>query len=130
VCSSDLKVAATSITLGSGGSGGLFAPSLVLGSLLGGMFSHLAGVFFPNIIGSHETYIAAGIAAVLAGVFNAPLTAVIMVIELSNNYNIALPLMTASVSASYICCLKFKGCSVYDLDLAKEEIKRKENKFF
>jgi len=124
------KIFATSITLGSGGSGGVFAPSLVLGALLGGGFSNFAASFFPNIIGSHETYIAAGIAAVLSSVFNAPITSIIMVIELSNNYNIALPLMVASVSASYICNLFFKGCSVYDLDLVKEGIREKEPEFF
>ncbi|NLO89153.1 MAG: chloride channel protein [Clostridia bacterium] len=125
-----LKIFATSITLGTGGSGGVFAPSLVLGALLGSGISNFAANFFSNIMGSHETYIAAGITAVLSSVFSAPITAVIMVIELANNYEIALPLMVASVSASYINNLFFKECSIYEIDLVKNGIRDKETEYF
>jgi len=120
------KIFATSLTLGSGGSGGVFAPALVFGAMLGGFFSLIARFLFPAIVGSHETYIAVGIASILASVFRAPITAIIMVVEISNNYNIVLPLMVASVSATYVSSIFFKGCSIYDINLVQEGIREVE----
>lgn len=121
-----MKIFATSLTLGSGGSGGVFAPSLVFGAMLGGVFYYLAQGLFPGIVGSHETYIAVGIAAVLASVFRAPITAIIMLVEITNNYHIILPLMVASSTATYVGSIFFKGCSIYDINLVQEGIRQVE----
>ncbi len=95
------KIIATSFTISSGGSGGVFAPSLVIGAMLGGAFGMAAHALFPGIIGElHSTsFVLIGMAALLSGVARVPIAAIVMVSELSGNYNLLPPLMFASTIA-------------------------------
>jgi CIC family chloride channel protein len=92
-----LKITATSLTLGSGGSGGIFAPSLFIGAMLGGALGTVAHQLFPNYIAPSGAYAMVGMAAVFAGATRAPFTAIIMLFEMTRNYTIILPLMIAVV---------------------------------
>ncbi len=98
------KILATSFTISSGGSGGVFAPSLVIGGTLGGAFGVLANAAFPGIIGEMQatSFVLIGMAAMLAGVANVPIAAIVMVSELTGNYNLLPPLMFASTLAYLI----------------------------
>ncbi len=91
------KIFATALTVGSGGSGGLFAPSLVIGSFLGGAVGLFFHKFIPSI--QPEAYALVGMAAFLAGVSKTPLTAIILVLEITGSYNLLPATMVASVVA-------------------------------
>ncbi|MFV2067460.1 MAG: chloride channel protein [Pirellulales bacterium] len=91
------KVAATSLTISSGGSGGVFAPSLFIGAMLGGAFSQACDYFFPGIIQEPAAYVLVGMGGFFAGVAKVPLTAVIMVCEMSGSYGLLVPLMLVSI---------------------------------
>ncbi len=95
------KILATSFTISSGGSGGVFAPSLVIGAALGGAFGALAHAAFPGVISELQatSFVLIGMAAMLAGVANVPIAAIVMVSELTGNYNLLPPLMFASTLA-------------------------------
>jgi CIC family chloride channel protein len=97
-----LKMAATSLTLGSGGSGGIFAPSLFIGSMLGGILGTLAHMLFPSIIAPSGAYALVGMAAVFAGATRAPITAIIILFEMTMDYKIILPLMIAVVTSTVV----------------------------
>ena len=98
------KILATSFTISSGGSGGVFAPSLVIGGTLGGAFGVLANAAFPGIIGEMQatSFVLIGMAAMISGVANVPIAAIVMVSELTGNYNLLPPLMFASTLAYLI----------------------------
>jgi CIC family chloride channel protein len=89
------KMVATSLTIGIGGSGGVFAPSLFLGAMLGGAFGQSAALLLPGSAGSAGGYALVGMAAVFAGAARAPITAVLIVFELTGEYSLILPLMLA-----------------------------------
>lgn len=97
-----LKILATSLTLGSGGSGGIFAPSLFIGAMLGGVLGTLAHMLFPAYIAPSGAYALVGMAAVFAGATRASFTAIIMLFEMTRNYTIILPLMIAVVISTVI----------------------------
>jgi CIC family chloride channel protein len=97
-----LKIVATSLTLGSGGSGGVFAPSLFIGAMLGGALGTVAHQFFPALTSTSGAYALVGMAAVFAGATRAPFTAIIMLWEMTRDYNIILPLMVAVVISTVI----------------------------
>jgi CIC family chloride channel protein len=97
-----LKIVATSLTLGSGGSGGIFAPSLFIGAMLGGALGTLAHQFFPALTTTSGAYALVGMAAVFAAATRAPFTAIIMLFEMTRDYNIILPLMVAVVISTVI----------------------------
>jgi len=97
-----LKMVATSLTLGSGGSGGVFAPSLFIGAMLGGALGTVAHQFFPALTATSGAYALVGMAAVFAGTTRAPITAIIMLFEMTRDYNIILPLMIAVVISTVI----------------------------
>ncbi|VVB94623.1 Inosine-5'-monophosphate dehydrogenase [uncultured archaeon] len=90
------KILATSFTISSGGSGGLFAPSLVIGSMVGGAFGQIIALVFPNIITQPGSYALVGMGALLAGAAKVPIAAIVMVSEMGGNYNLLAPLMVAS----------------------------------
>jgi CIC family chloride channel protein len=94
-----LKILATSVTLGSGGSGGVFAPSLFIGAMLGGVFGAGVNELFPDITAPSGAYAVIGMAAVFAGAARAPATAIIILFEMTRDYQIILPLMAAVVVA-------------------------------
>ncbi len=96
------KMVATSLTIGIGGSGGVFAPSLFIGAMLGSGFGQVAHGALPGLVGPVGAYGLIGMGAVFAGAARAPITAVIIMFELTGEYSIILPLMTAIVLASGI----------------------------
>ena len=94
------KVVATSLTIGIGGSGGVFAPSLFLGAMLGAGFGDVAGSLSGGDVAPVGAYALLGMGAVFAGSSRAPITAVIILFELTGEYSIILPLMVAVVLAT------------------------------
>ncbi|GMR04124.1 MAG: chloride channel protein [Thermodesulfobacteriota bacterium] len=90
-----LKLLAVFLTLGSGGSGGLFTPSLVLGALVGGAFGSVLAVLFPHMVIEPGAYALVGMAAFFAGSSRAPMTAFLILFELTGDYFMILPLMLA-----------------------------------
>ena len=91
------KILATSFTISSGGSGGVFAPSLFIGAMLGGAFGLTCQHFFPEIIVRPEAFVLVGMGGFFAGVARVPLTAMLMVCEMSGNYGLLVPLMLVSI---------------------------------
>lgn len=116
-----LKIVATSLTLGSGGSGGVFAPSLFIGAMLGGAFGTVAHNLFPSYIATSGAYALVGMAAVFAGGTRAPITAIILLFEMTRNYNIILPLM-AAVVISVIVTRGLSRETIYTLKLVRRGI--------
>jgi len=96
------KLLATSLTLGSGGSGGIFAPSLFLGAMLGGLTGTALAAALPGEVGSAGSYALVAMGAMVAATTRAPITAIIMVFEMTNNYTIILPLMIACILATLL----------------------------
>jgi len=96
------KLAATSLTLGSGGSGGIFAPSLFLGAMLGGVGGTALAAVAPHEVGSTGSYALVAMGAMVAATTRAPITAIIIIFEMTNNYTIILPLMIACILATLV----------------------------
>jgi CIC family chloride channel protein len=96
------KIMATSVSLGSGSSGGVFAPSLFIGAMAGGAFGKLAGYAFPEIAGESGSYAMIGMAATFAATARAPVTAILILFEMTRDYNMILPLMGSTVIAMLI----------------------------
>ncbi|WP_330300115.1 chloride channel protein [Streptomyces sp. NBC_00503] len=94
------KIVACSVTIGIGGSGGVFAPSLFVGAMLGSSFGQTMDHLAPGVTGSAMTYAVIGMGAVFAGSARAPITAVIIIFELTGEYGIILPLMAAIAVAT------------------------------
>ncbi|MEE4240106.1 MAG: chloride channel protein [Desulfopila sp.] len=122
-----LKPLATSFTLGSGNSGGVFAPSLFIGAMFGGAMGHLFELWFPAISGGAGAYALVGMAAVFSATARAPLTAMLIVFEMSNDYLIILPLMIAGITACYFAQWLHPE-SIYTLKLAKRGIRFSEGR--
>ena len=91
---------ACSLTIGIGGSGGVFAPSLFCGAMLGAAFGDVVHAVAPATAGSLGAYALVGMGAVFAGAARAPITAVVILFELTGEYSIILPLMLAIVLAT------------------------------
>jgi CIC family chloride channel protein len=117
-----LKPLATSFTLGSGNSGGVFAPSLFIGAVLGGAMGHLFSYWFPSIGNNTGAFALVGMAAVFSATARAPLTAMLIVFEMSNDYFMILPLMVAGVTASYFSQWLHPE-SIYTMKLAKRGVR-------
>jgi len=103
-----LKVLANAISLGSGGSGGIFAPSLFLGAALGGAVGIVANMLFPGTTGSVAAYAIVGMGSVVAGVTGGVLTSIIMIFEMTRNYQIMLPLMLGALLSHFVAKLLYK----------------------
>jgi len=116
-----LKIFATSVTVGSGGSGGIFAPSLFIGAMLGGCFGTVVNAIFPAMTGSVGAYALVGMAAVNAASTLAPLSAIIILVELTDNYGIILPLMLTVVISTFIS-RKISSDSIYTRKLSRRGI--------
>ena len=97
-----MKIMATSITLGSGGMGGVFAPSLFIGAMAGTAFGSLVHGVFPQWTASPETYAVVGMGAVAGAVMQAPLTNILMLFELTNDYTLILPIMATCIVSAYV----------------------------
>jgi len=95
------KMLASSLTFGSGCAGGLFTPSLMLGSLIGGAFGYEVHHLFPHATAEQGAYALVGMGGLLAGMTHAPLTAIMMIFEQTNNYQIVLPLMFVCIVSHF-----------------------------
>ena len=120
-----MKIIATSITLGSGGSGGIFAPSLFMGAMLGYFFGSFVHQYFPDITASPGAYALVAMGGLVAGTTRAPITAIIIVFELTNDYHIILPLMITCI-ISTILSAQLSRESIYTLKLVMRNIGIKE----
>jgi CIC family chloride channel protein len=117
-----LKLLATILTLGSGGSGGIFAPGLFMGAMLGAAFEIVLRSIFPNLVGPEGAYALVGMGAVFAATAHAPITAVLILFELTSDYQIILPLMLAVVVATLTSRHWLHGESIYSLKLSRRGI--------
>ncbi|RMF54384.1 MAG: CBS domain-containing protein [Calditrichaeota bacterium] len=122
-----LKLIATSVTIGSGGSGGIFAPSLFLGANLGGFIGTLVHSLFPTITATPGAYALVGMGAVASGAMHAPITAIIIIFELTDDYRIILPLMISCI-ISVLITTRLKEDSIYTLKLSRRGINLREGK--
>jgi CIC family chloride channel protein len=124
------KTMATTLTLGSGASGGVFAPALFIGAVLGGAYGQIAQLLFPGIPASSGAYAMVGMAAVFAGAARAPITAIIILFEMTQDYRIVLPLMAATITSTIIA-QRLEPESIYTLKLKLRGIvprhRREEN---
>ena len=117
-----LKMVATSLTLGSGGSGGVFAPGLFMGAMFGVAFEITVSNIFPGIAAPAGAYALVGMGAVFAATAHAPLTAVLILFELTGDYQIMLPLMLTVVIATLVSQKLLKGESIYSLKLTRRGV--------
>ena len=97
-----IKLVAVNITLGSGYSGGIFAPGLFLGGMLGGAFGALVEIWVPGSHGAIGTFAMVGMCAMVGSATGAPLTAILILFEMTGQYTVILPLMLASIGATLV----------------------------
>ena len=116
------KLVATSSCIGSGMSGGIFAPSLFLGAMLGAIFGNFATLIWPDSLMLPSHFALVGMGAVVAGTTLAPITAILTIFELTYNYEIILPLMVACIP-SIIVVRYLHGFSIYETKLLMEGIR-------
>jgi len=122
-----VKILATSITIGSGGSGGIFAPSLFLGAMAGGFFGTVVHQLFPTVTASPGAYSIVGMGAVVSATTHGPLAAILILFEMTGNYKIILPLMLSCIVATIFAGQLMKD-SIYTLKLARRGIDIREGK--
>jgi CIC family chloride channel protein len=120
-----VKILSTSVTLGSGSSGGIFAPSLFMGAMLGSLFGGIIHYFFPEITAGPGAYALVAMAGLVAGSTRATITAIIIVFEMTADYHIILPLVIVCVISTYISA-KLSRESIYTLKLVLKNINIKE----
>lgn len=113
-----MKILATAVTLGAGGSGGVFAPALFIGAMAGGAFGMAVDTLLPALAGSPGAYALVGAAAVFGAAAHAPMTAIIILFEMTDNYRIILPLMLAVVLAQLIA-YRISPDSIYSIKLRR-----------
>ncbi len=106
-----MKILATSCTLGSGGSGGVFGPSIFIGAMLGGGFGYLGHYLFPGWVTFPYSFVLVGMGGFFAGVAKCPLAGIVMACEMSASYTLLVPLMLVSTAAIIILGRK---TSLYD----------------
>jgi CIC family chloride channel protein len=116
-----LKIVATSLTLGSGGSGGIVGPSLFVGGMMGASAGSLFTAWIPGHAGALGGYALVGMAAFLAPVIGAPLTSILILFEITGDYSVILPLL-AAVMASMLVSGRFSRFSLYTWKLHKKGI--------
>jgi CIC family chloride channel protein len=113
------KIAATALTLGWGGSGGIFAPCLVIGSLIGVTYHHLLSLLWPSVSWVNEGYYALlGMAGLISGMLQAPLTGIFLIIEITGGWEVILPLIMVSAVTTTLCHY-FEPASYYLKDLVE-----------
>jgi CIC family chloride channel protein len=115
------KMFATSLTIGIGGSGGVFAPSLFVGAMLGAAYGQGLQHLVPGLVGQAGAFGLIGMGAVFAGAARAPITAVVIMFELTDEYSIILPLMVAIVLATGVGNL-LTADTVYTLKLRRRGV--------
>ncbi len=118
-----LKILATSFTVGSGGSGGIFAPSLYIGFMFGVAFGLVAEKILPGLdTASPTVYGLLGMAALFAGAARAPLTCIVMIPEMASSYSRLPPIIIACVLSYTTAQIMMKGMSIYSIKLMKKGI--------
>ena len=120
------KMVATSLSIGIGGSGGVFAPSLFIGAMFGGAYGSLLHDAVPSLAGPVGTYGLIGMGAVFAGAARAPITSVVILFELTGEYTVILPMMAAIVLATGISHL-LSSDTIYTLKLRRRGIDLEES---
>ncbi len=127
-----LKIVATLLSFVSGTPGGMFAPTLFIGAMLGAAVGGAEHVLLPHLTGSPGTYALVGMGVLFAGFLRAPMTSVFMVLEVSGNYSIILPVMVANTIA-YVISRGLRPVAIFDvltrqdgLDLPSMEEQREE----
>jgi CIC family chloride channel protein len=126
------KIVATSLSFVSGTPGGMFAPTLFIGAMIGGAVGGVEHHFFPFLTGSVGAYALVGMGTLFAGFLRVPFTSVFMVLEVSGNYSIILPVMISN-TISYLISRRFQSTALFDLlsrqdgvDLPSMEERREE----
>jgi chloride channel protein, CIC family len=109
-----LKIVATTLSFVSGTPGGMFAPTLFIGAMLGGAVGGVEHVFFPQLTASTGTYALVGMGVLFAGFLRAPMTSVFMVLEVSGNYEIIVPVIVAN-TVSYLVSRSLQEIPIFDL---------------
>ncbi|MGI9038413.1 MAG: chloride channel protein [Gemmatimonadota bacterium] len=112
------KIFSSGLTAGGGGAGGVFTPSLFVGAAFGSFFGLTVQRVFPALPVSPEAYALVGMAAIVAGATFAPLTAIIMIFEMTDDYGLILPLMLVCV-VSYLIARRLSPESIYSEALAR-----------
>jgi CIC family chloride channel protein len=116
------KLLLTPLCIASGFQGGVFAPALFLGAALGGVFGSVAGEVVPSLAPEAPAYAMAGMAAVLAGAARCPLTATLLLFELTDDYRVVLPVLLAVVASHWVS-QKLEQDSVYTASLTRKGIR-------
>ena len=114
------KLVATLATAGSGAVGGVFTPALFFGCMVGALFGHAAQALWPHAVSAPYAYAVVGMGAFLAGATQAPLMAILMIFEMTLNYQVMLPLMLAGVIAYFVARSANAG-SMYEITLRRRE---------
>ncbi len=115
------KIIATAVTLGAGGSGGVFAPALFIGAVIGGTFGTVVHQLLPAYTASPGAYAAVGIGAFLAASTHAPLTAIFLLFEMTGNYLIIIPIMLSAIIGTVVASW-LKHDSIDTVDFSREGI--------
>jgi CIC family chloride channel protein len=115
------KLVATSITVGSGGSGGVFAPSLFLGAMTGGLLGSFVHALFPDATASSGAYALVAMGAVVAATTHAPITSIVMIFEMTQTITIIPPLMTSCVVSTLLATFLTRE-SIYTTKLARRGV--------
>ena len=114
-----LKILATTLSFSSGTPGGMFAPTLFIGAMLGAAVGGVEQILFPHLSGSSGTYALVGMGVLFAGFLRAPMTSVFMVLEVSGNYSIIVPVIVANTLA-YVISRSLQPVPIFDL-LTRQE---------
>jgi CIC family chloride channel protein len=109
-----LKILATTVSFVSGTPGGMFAPTLFIGAMLGGAVGDIERIFFPHLTGSTGTYVLVGMGVLFAGFLRVPMTSVFMVLEVSGNYEIIVPVIVANTFA-YVVSRSLQTIPIFDM---------------
>jgi len=109
-----LKILVTTASFVSGTPGGMFAPTLFIGAMLGGAVGDIERIFFPHLTGSTGTYVLVGMGVLFAGFLRVPMTSVFMVLEVSGNYEIIVPVIVAN-TFSYLVSRRLQTIPIFDL---------------
>ena len=116
-----LKLAATVTSYSSGGAGGIFAPALFMGGMLGGAVGYLDVTVFHHPADSIGAFAVVGMGAVFAGIVRAPMTSILIIFEMTGGYGLVLPLMIANMSA-FALARHWRHTPVYEALLEQDGI--------
>lgn len=128
-----VKIIATTLSFSSGTPGGMFAPTLFVGAMLGAAVGAAERWLFPSLTGSTATYVLVGMGVLFAGFLRVPMTSVFMVLEVSGNYSVIVPVIVANTLA-YVVSRELQPTAIFDiltrqdgLDLPSMEERRDES---